>query len=94
MLRQIEQIPYIKDLVKRLRRDPSLRQACGYHDKAPCEAHFSQMKKRVGAEGFRIIEAWLRKEALKHRNSPPLVLSFNVLNRGDAASRDFNVGFM
>jgi len=30
MLRQLEQIPYIKDLVKRLRRDPSLRQVCGY----------------------------------------------------------------
>jgi len=72
MLRQLEQIPYIKDLVKRLRRDPYLRQVCGYHDKAPCEAHFSQMKKRIGAEGFRIIEAWLRKEALKLRNSQPL----------------------
>jgi hypothetical protein len=71
MLRQIEQIPYIKDLVKRLRRDPILRQVCGYRDKAPCEAHFSQMKKRVGAEGFRIIEAWLRREALKLRSSQP-----------------------
>ena len=72
MLRQLEQIPYIKDLVKRLRRDPYLRQVCGYRDKAPCEAHFSQMKKRIGSEGFRIIEAWLRKEALKHRRSQPL----------------------
>ena len=72
MLRQLEQIPYITDLVKRLRRDPYLRQVCGYHDKAPCEAHFSQMKKRIGTEGFRIIEAWLRKEALKLRNSQPL----------------------
>ena len=72
MLRQLEQIPYIKGLVKRLRRDSHLRETCGYRDKAPCEAHFSQMKKRIGAEGFRIIEAWLRKEALKLRNSQPL----------------------
>ncbi len=72
MLRQLEQIPYMKDLVKRLRRNPYLRHACGYHDKAPCEAHFSQMKKRIGADGFRIIEAWLRREALRRRRSLPL----------------------
>jgi len=72
MLRQLEQIPYIKDLVKRLRRNAYLRRACGYGDRAPCEAHFSQMKKRIGAEGFRIIEAWLRHEALKIRASQPL----------------------
>jgi len=72
MLRQLEQIPYIKDLVKRLRRDPYLRQVCGYGKRAPCEAHFSQMKKRIGVEGFRIIEAWLRREALRHRSSQPL----------------------
>ena len=72
MLRQLEQIPYMKDLVKRLRRNPYLRKACGYHDKAPCEAHFSQMKKRIGADGFRIIEAWLRREALRRRRSQPL----------------------
>ena len=72
MLRQLLQIPYIKDLSKRLRREPYLRQACGYGKKAPCEAHFTQMKKRVGAEGFRIIEAWLRHEALKRRDSQPL----------------------
>ena len=72
MLRQLEQIPYIRDLVKRLRRDPYLRQACGYGGQAPCEAHFSQMKKRIGAEGFRIIEAWLRREALRLRRSQPL----------------------
>jgi hypothetical protein len=63
LLRQLEQIPYIKDLVKRLRRDPSLRQVCGYRDKAPCEAHFTQMKHRIGSEGFHTIEAWLRREA-------------------------------
>jgi hypothetical protein len=72
MLRQLEQIPYIKDLVKRLRREPYLRQACGYGGRAPCEAHFTQMKKRVGPEGFRTIEAWLRREALRLRRSQPL----------------------
>ena len=72
MLRQLEQIPYIKDLVKRLRRDPHLRETCGYGKKAPCEAHFTQMKKRIGVEGFRLIEAWLRHEALKLRRSQPL----------------------
>jgi len=72
MLRQLEQIPYIKDLVKRLRRDPYLRRVCGYGKQAPCEAHFSQMKKRIGPEGFRIIEAWLRREALRLRRSQPL----------------------
>jgi len=30
------------------------------------------MKKRIGAEGFCIIEAWLRREALRHRRSQPL----------------------
>jgi hypothetical protein len=72
MLRQLEQIPYIKDLVKRLRRDPYLRQVCGYGKRAPCEAHFTQMKKRIGVEGFRIIEAWLRHKALKYRRFQPL----------------------
>jgi len=72
MLRQLLQIPYIKDLVKRLRRDSYLREACGYHDKTPTEAHFTQMKKRVGAEGFRIIEVWMRHEALKNRVTHPL----------------------
>ncbi len=72
MLRQLLQIPYVKDLVKRLKRDPCLRKACGYGKKAPTEAHFSQMKNRIGAEGFRIIEAWLRREALSLRESQPL----------------------
>jgi hypothetical protein len=72
MLRQLLQIPYVKDLVKRLKRDPYLRETCGYGDKAPTEAHFSQMKKRIGGEGFRIIEAWLRRKALKLRASQPL----------------------
>jgi hypothetical protein len=47
MLRQLEQIPYVKDLVKRLRRNPYLRNICGYGDRAPCEAHFYQMKSRM-----------------------------------------------
>lgn len=37
MIRQLEQIPYIKDLVKRLRRNRYLREACGYRDKTPTE---------------------------------------------------------
>lgn len=65
MLRQLEQIHYVKDLVKRLRRDPYLMLVCGYGDRAPCEAHFTQMMKRKGVEGFRIIEAWLRREAFR-----------------------------
>jgi len=72
MLRQLLQIPYVKDLIKRLKRDPYLREACGYGDKAPTEAHFSQMKRRIGAEGFRIIEAYLRREALRLRGSQPM----------------------
>ena len=72
MLRQLLHIPYIKDLSKRLRREPYLRQACGYGRHAPSPAHFTQMKKRIGVEGFRAIEAWLRHEALKLRESQPL----------------------
>jgi len=72
MLQQLEQIPYVKDLVKRLRRNPYLRRVYGYGDRAPCEAHFTQMRKRIGGEGFRIIEAWLRREALRLRESQPL----------------------
>jgi len=72
MLRQLMQIPYMKDLVKRLRRNPYLRRSCGYGDRAPCEAHFTQMKRRIGIDGFRAIEAWLRREALRLRESQPL----------------------
>ena len=72
MLRQLEQIPYVKDLVKRLRRSRDMRLACGYHRKVPTEAHFSQLKKRIGAEGFRAVEKWLRHEALRLRKSQPL----------------------
>ncbi len=72
MLRQLEQIPYVKDLVKRLNRNREMRLSCGYDSKVPTEAHFSQMKKRIGIEGFRAIEEWLRHEALKLRESQPL----------------------
>jgi len=72
MLRQLEQIPYVKDLVKRLRRDKGMRSVCGYQSKAPTEAHFSQMKKRIGVKGFTAIEMWLRHEALRLRKSQPL----------------------
>jgi transposase len=72
LLRQLEQIPYIKDLVKRLNRYEEMRLACGYGEKVPTEAHFSQMKKRVGVQGFRAIEEWLRHEALRLRESQPL----------------------
>ena len=72
MLRQLLQIPYMKDLVKRLRRNPYLRRVCGCGDRAPCEAHFTQMKRRIGVDGFRAIEAWLRRETLRLRESQPL----------------------
>jgi hypothetical protein len=49
-----------------------MRSACGYDGKVPSEAHFSQMKKRVGVEGFQAIEEWLRHEALRLRESQPL----------------------
>jgi hypothetical protein len=72
MLRQLEQIPYVKDLVKRLTRYREMRLACGYGDKVPTEAHFSQMKKRIGVKGFCEVEKWLRHEALRLRKSQPL----------------------
>jgi hypothetical protein len=72
MLRQLEQIPYVKDLVKRLRRYREMRSACGYGGKVPTEAHFSQMKKRMGIRGFRAVEKWLRHEALRLRKSQPM----------------------
>ena len=47
MLRQLEQIPYVKDLVKRLRRNPYLRHACGYRDKAPCARAFERLEEHI-----------------------------------------------
>jgi len=73
MLRQLEQIPYVKDLVKRLNRNRYLRRVCGYRGKAPTEAHFSQMKKRIGKPGFKGIESYLRKEANRLRFQRPLL---------------------
>lgn len=73
MLRQLEQIRYVKDLVKRLNRNRYLRRACGYKGKAPTEAHFSQMRKRVGNAGFKGIESHLRKEANRLRFQYPLL---------------------
>jgi hypothetical protein len=72
MLRQLEQIPYVKDLVKRLKRYKQMRDACGYGREVPAQAHFSQMKKRIGVKGFSRIEKWLRHEALRLRKSQPL----------------------
>jgi hypothetical protein len=72
MLRQLEQIPYVKDLVKRLRRYREMRSACGYGRRVPTEAHFTQMKKRIGLKGFRKVEKWLRHEALRLRKSQPM----------------------
>jgi hypothetical protein len=71
MLRQLLQIPYVRDLVKRLRREPYLGRVCGYGDSAPCEAHFTQMRRRIGVDGFRAVEVWLRREALRLRESQP-----------------------
>ena len=68
MLCQLEQIPYVKDPMKRLKRNQYLRNVCGYNDKAPTEPHFSQMKRRIGAECFRIMETWLRRETLRLRD--------------------------
>lgn len=72
MLRQLEQIPYVKDLVKRLRRNRYLRMICGYRDRVPTEAHFSQMKKRLGKAGFKAIERFLRHEAIRLAATHPL----------------------
>jgi len=72
MLRQLEQIPYVKDLVKRLSRNRYLRQVCGYQNRVPTEAHFSQMKKRIGKPGFKGIESFLRSQANRLRLHRPL----------------------
>lgn len=38
MLSQLLQVPYVKDLVKHLKRDLCLREVCGYGEKAPTDA--------------------------------------------------------
>jgi hypothetical protein len=42
MLRQLLQIPYVKDLVKRLRRTSYLRRVCGYRARTPCQMRASR----------------------------------------------------
>lgn len=73
MRAQLEQIPYVKDLVKRLSRNGYLRRVCGYRDKVPTEAHFGQMKKRIGKAGFKGVESFLRREANRLRFQRPLL---------------------
>lgn len=63
MLHKLMQIPYVKDLVKHHRRKPHRREACGYGHRTPCEAQFSQMKRRIGA---------VRVGANSHEKSPAL----------------------
>ena len=58
--RQLKQIPYAKDLVKRLRRNPYLRKACGYQDKAPNKTHFTQMKIRFDADDLQRTQMHVR----------------------------------
>ncbi|RLI39875.1 hypothetical protein DRO69_13770 [Candidatus Bathyarchaeota archaeon] len=63
----------MKDLVKRLRRNRYLQKVCSYQDKVPTEAHFSQMKKRIGKLGFKGIESFPRKQANRLRFQYPLL---------------------
>ena len=54
MLRQLLQIPYVKNLLKRLRRNPYLRGVCGYGDRASTEAHFRRYGKTFSEEAMRV----------------------------------------
>jgi hypothetical protein len=63
---------HIKDLVKHLRRDSYLRRVCGYGERSPSKAHFSKMKRCIEADGFRVIEKWLRYQALGLCAAQPL----------------------
>ena len=65
ILIQLLQTPYVKDLVKRLKRNPCLKETYGYGDIAPTEAHFSQMKRRIWVEGFRAVEALMLAKYLR-----------------------------
>ncbi len=67
MFRQLEQIPYIKDLINRLKQNPYMCRAYGYESWTPCKAHFTQIKRWIGVEVFKLIESWLRLEALRLR---------------------------
>ncbi|MEM2103551.1 MAG: transposase [Candidatus Bathyarchaeia archaeon] len=73
MLRLFLQLSYVKDLVRLLRRSAYFREACGYRGRVPTEAHFSHMKKRIGMEGFRAVEGYLRGEANRLRAKYPLL---------------------
>jgi len=73
MLRQLLQIPYFKDLVQLLRRSAYFREVCGYKDKVPTAAHFSQTKRRIGKDGFKAIECYLRREANRLRLQYPML---------------------
>jgi hypothetical protein len=73
MLRMLLQLRYVKDLVRLLRKSAYFREACGYRDKVPTEAHLSQMKKRIGKAGFKAIERYLRGEANRLRFQYPLL---------------------
>jgi hypothetical protein len=72
-LRMLLQLRYVKDLVRLLRRSAYFRMVCGYRDRVPTEAHFSQMKKRIKKAGFKAIECYLRGEANRLRVKYPMV---------------------
>jgi len=73
MLRQLLQIPYVKDLVRLLMRSRYFRAVCGYKGKVPTEAHFSQMKRRIKKDGFKAIEGYLCEEANRLRSRYPML---------------------
>jgi hypothetical protein len=73
MLRMLLQFRYVKDLVRLLRRSAYFREVCGYTDKVSTEAHFSQMKKRIGKAGFKAVEGYLRGEANRLRCKYPFL---------------------
>jgi len=50
-----------------------MRSACGYGDEAPTEAHFSQVKRRLKKKGFKVIERFLRGEAIRLKSSNPML---------------------
>lgn len=59
--------------MKRLRRNPYIRLVCGYDEEVPTEAHFSQMKKRLGKAGFKAVERFLRHEAIRLTATHPFL---------------------
>jgi hypothetical protein len=73
MLRMLLQLRYVKDLVRLLRRSAYFSEACGYRERVPTEAHFSQVKKRIVKDGFKAIERYLRGEAYRLRSKYPFL---------------------